>query len=475
LKGRTDKTNLLITVNHLIVRKEINYLIGLSFIAIISGACSGVEHSAASNGILLKNALVIDGNGGTPVQADILIHRDTITAIGTHLDTSGVQVLDLTGKTIMPALISTHVHIGILKDTANRAENYTRDNILAQLKKYEDYGVGTLLVMGTDRPLLFANGLKDSAMNGLLPGARIYSAGYGFGVPQGAPPMEMAMDQVFRPADSSRIPAEMDSLAILEPAVVKLWLDDFGGKYKKMDPSVYRTIIREAHKRNLRVAAHVYYLADARMLVSDGVDILGHSIRDSVIDDNLLQEMKTRKVVYIPTLSLDEFAYIYARRPEWINDPFFRTSLEPGVYEMITSPQYQDKLKKSPNYKHNVTAFNTALKNLKRIHDAGILISLGTDSGAMPLRAQGFSEHLELELMVKAGLTPLEAITVATKNASQVLRINDRYGSLEKGKVADLIVLNGNPVNNIKNTRSIMAVYKSGKQVSNGPLSVVKQ
>jgi imidazolonepropionase-like amidohydrolase len=142
---------------------------------------------------------------------------------------------------------------------------------------------------------------------------------------------------------------------------------------------------------------------------------------------------------------------------------------------MITSPQYQDKLKKSPNYKHNVTAFNTALKNLKRIHDAGILISLGTDSGAMPLRAQGFSEHLELELMVKAGLTPLEAITVATKNASQVLRINDRYGSLEKGKVADLIVLNGNPVNNIKNTRSIMAVYKSGKQVSNGPLSVVKQ
>ncbi|MEO5892926.1 MAG: amidohydrolase family protein, partial [Ferruginibacter sp.] len=106
----------------------------------------------------------------------------------------------------------------------------------------------------------------------------------------------------------------------------------------------------------------------------------------------------------------------------------------------------------------------------EKLYHAGILVSLGTDSGAMPLRAQGFSEHLELELMVQAGLTPLQAITIATKNAAQLLRINDRFGTLEKGKVADLIILGDNPANNIKNSRNIEAVYKSGKEVSKGPL-----
>ncbi|HEY4937220.1 MAG TPA: amidohydrolase family protein, partial [Puia sp.] len=197
-----------------------------------------------------------------------------------------------------------------------------------------------------------------------------------------------------------------------------------------------------------------------------------HSIRDSVIDDALVQEMKDKHVSYIPTLSLDEFAYIYARKPDWINDAFFKASLEPGVYEMISSEKYQNDLKNAPSYARNVHAFETALKNLKKLYDAGILISLGTDSGAMPIRAQGFSEHLELELMVQAGLTPLQALTVATRNASILLKINKNYGTLEKGKVADFIILDDNPVNDIKNTRKIIAVYKAGKKVSEGPLKL---
>lgn len=450
-----------------------NSLLTVSLAAFLLASCkSGNKTSLSADAILLQDVTLIDGNGGAPLEhTDILIQGDTIAEIGKNLDTAGFKVLNLSGKTIMPALISAHVHVGTLKGTTTKSVNYTRENILAQLKKYEDYGVGTIQVMGTDRPLLFSSGLRDSAMNGQLPGARMFSAGYGFGVPENAPPVDFGMDQVYRPTSAAQVPSEMDSLAKLKPSVVKMWVDDFGGKFKKMDPAIYQAIITEAHKHHIRVASHLYYLADARKLVADGLNIMGHSIRDSVIDDALIAQMKAKGVAYIPTLSLDEYAYIYARKPEWINDEFFKASLEPGVYEMITSKKYQDDLKNSPAYARSVAAYETALRNVKKLYLAGVLVAMGTDSGATPVRAQGFSEHLELELMVQAGLSPIQAISVATKNGAQLLQIAGKYGTLEKGKVADLIILKNNPLTDIKNTRGIEAVYKAGKEVSKGPLN----
>ncbi|MEO8584481.1 MAG: amidohydrolase family protein [Flavitalea sp.] len=426
----------------------------------------------AADSILFRHVTLIDGNGKSPVaNTDILIQGETIADIGKNLQAPGARIIDLKGKTVMPSLICAHMHIGLLKGTANNAENYTRDNILSQLNKYESYGVGNVLVMGTDRPILFESGLRDSSENGLLPGARLHSAGYGFGVPENAPPIEVGTDKVFRPQSKENVPLEMDTNAKLHPTIIKMWVDDFAGKYKKMDPSIYKSIITEAHKRNIRVASHLFYLADARKLVASGLDVIAHSIRDSVVDDALVQEMKKRNVMYIPTLSLDEFSYIYARKPEWINDEFFKRSLEPGVYEMITSEKYQNDLKNSPQYARNVKSFETALKNLQKIYAAGILVALGTDSGATPIRTQGFSEHLELELMVQAGLTPLQAITVATKNAAKLLKIDDHFGTLQKGKTADFIILSADPTKDIKNSRRIESVYKSGKEVSHGPLN----
>ncbi|KMQ65304.1 amidohydrolase [Chryseobacterium sp. FH2] len=447
---------------------QITLVTGIALVAI---SCNNGQKQKAADGLLLQDVTLIDGNGGKPqIHTDILLQGDSIAVIGQNLDTTNMKILDLNGKTIMPALISDHVHIGSLKGTANKAEYYTEGNIRTQLNKYQDYGVLNIMVMGSDRPLLFEKGIRDRSVAGNYPGARLHSAAYGFGVPKGAPPIEFAMDYVYRPEKPEQVAAQMDSLTKLKPDFVKIWIDDFGGKYKKMDPAIYKEIILQAHQRNLRVAAHAYYLSDARQLVVDGVDVIGHSIRDNVIDDALVQQIKAKGVTYIPTLSLDEFAYIYARKPEWINDPFFKASLQPGVYEMITSEKYQNDLKNAPNYATNIKAFETALKNLKKLYDAGVLIAMGTDSGAMPLRAQGFSEHLELELMVQAGLTPLQAITVATKNAARVLLIDKEFGTIEKGKTADLLILNGNPVSDIKQTRSIYAVYKAGKEVSRGPI-----
>lgn len=454
---------------------RIFYLL-LGFAALASCSKNNVANEIGNETILLKNVTLIDGNGETPAaNTDILLQNGKFADIGQNLKAENAKMLDLTGKTVMPALISDHVHIGSLKGTTNTAANYTRENILSQLKKYQDYGVTNILVMGSDRPLMFETDLRTESEKGNLDGARIHTAGYGFGVKNGAPPLQFAMDQVYRPDSVDQIPAEMDSLQKVNPEVVKIWVDDFGGKFPKMKPEIYNAIIKEAHQRNLRVAAHVYYLSDLKQLVEDGVDIIGHSVRSEMIDDATIHQMETKKIVYIPTLSLDEFAYIYAKKPEWINDEFFKKSLEPGVYKMITSAKYQNDLKNSPTFDKDTKAFQTALKNLKKVYDAGITVAMGTDSGAMPLRAQGFSEHLELQLMNEAGLTPLQAITVATKNSAKVLRIDDDFGTIEKGKTADFIILNANPEQNIKNTRNIFAVYKAGKEVSKGPLAKEKK
>lgn len=416
--------------------------------------------------LLLKDLTLIDGNGGKPVtHTDILITGSTIAAIGPHLQAPGARVVNCSGKTVMPGIISSHVHVGMIG--GHSKDPYTRDNILAQLKKYTSYGVTSILVMGSDQPMLFQSGFRDSSVNGLLPGARLYSAGYGFTAAGGGPGMKF----IYHPASAAQAAMEVDSLAPLKPTVIKMWVDDFGGSSPKMDGSIYKAIIARAHQHHIRVASHLYYLTDAQSLINNGLDIIAHSVRDQEIDPATLQQMKSRGIVYIPTLSLDKYAYIYARKPEWIDDPFFKASLEPGVYEMISSDSYQHNIKNAPSYQRNVHAFEIAMKNVKKVADAGIPVALGTDSGAQPVRAQGFSEHLEMELMVQAGLTPLQAITAATKNAASALNIDHNTGTLQKGKIADLLLLDANPAADIRNTRKIAAVYKAGREVSKGVLN----
>jgi imidazolonepropionase-like amidohydrolase len=136
---------------------------------------------------------------------------------------------------------------------------------------------------------------------------------------------------------------------------------------------------------------------------------------------------------------------------------------------MITSPEYKAKVQGSKATAQEKAALPIAMKNLKKLYDSGILVAMGTDSGATPIRVQGFAEHMELALMVQSGLTPLQAITVATKNGAQLLRIDDQYGTLEAGKKANFVVLEKDPSQDIRNTRTIRAVWKNGAKVSDGP------
>lgn len=414
----------------------------------------------ASQLTVLQGGRIIDGKGGAPVEGSIVIRDgriDTIQAPGAQ-PPAGAKVVDVRGKTLIPALIAGHAHLGITNGTASGAANITEANVTRQLQKYARHGVGTVAVFGTDHDFIYAMRADQRAGKLALP--TILTAGHGFGVPDGAPPIAMGMDQVYRPTTIEAVRKDFDALLAQKPDLVKIWVDDFGDKStKKMDPALYREVIQQAHKSGLKVVAHVYYLEDAKRLARDGVDLFGHSVRDKPVDAELIALMKEKNIAYIPTLALDDAFFVYADKPDWMNTPFFKASLDAGVGEWLASPAYKVKSISKKD-------LATAKANVLALHKAGIKVGMGTDSGATVARLQGFAEHRELELLIEAGLSPMQALQAATSVNAAILGIDQDRGSLVAGKQADILVLDANPLDDIRNTRKIHAIWLRGVPVA---------
>jgi len=249
--------------------------------------------------------------------------------------------------------------------------------------------------------------------------------------------------------------------------MVKIWLDSAGGLMPKLKPEVYSAVIDEAHKNGLRVAAHIYDLDDAKAVVRAGVDVIAHGVRDKPVDPEFIDMMKAQSLWYIPTIVLDYTNFAFAEHPAWTREPFFQRALHPAVRAQLDDPDYRERTLGMPATAKNRAAVVTNKQNLKAIHDASVRVGFGSDSG-VGLRIPGVAEHLELALMVEAGLTPMQAITNATSNAAALLKLDDR-GVLASGKLADLVVLDGDPIADISNSRRIHAIWHRGKKAA-GPI-----
>jgi imidazolonepropionase-like amidohydrolase len=354
----------------------------------------------------------------------------------------------------------------IVDDAESSARGYTRENVTAQLKQFERFGVTTILSLGLNRDLVYE--LRAEQRAGRLGGATIFTAGRGIGVPGGAPPLPAATDQIYRPASADEARKEVDEMAAHHADIVKIWVDKLHGAAPEMTPEIYKAVIDEAHKKHVRVAAHEYALEDAKELVASGVDVLAHSVRDQVVDDAFVQAMKQHKVWYVPTFTVDESFFVYAERSEFMTSAFFQQAAGPKLMAKFNAPGYAEKINQDAQTAQHRKDFAVGQQNLKRLFDAGVNVGFGTDSGALPGRIPGFAEHRELELMVEAGLTPMQAITAATGENAKLLHSSDR-GTVAVGKRADLLILDADPLVDIRNTQKIFAVYHDGRSVVDLP------
>jgi imidazolonepropionase-like amidohydrolase len=429
--------------------------------------------SAAQEGgqtVAFIGARLIDGSGQAPLEnSALVVQGETITAIGPEGSVKFAKdaaVIDCHGQTIIPGLITDHSHVGLVDGVSIKPENYNRQNILRQLRQYEAYGVTTVTALGLNGSLFYE--LREEQHAAKSPGADLFGAFRGIGAPLGAPPaavLPVSTDQLYRPETPEEARTAVREIVAGHTDLVKVWVDDLLGTSPKMKPEIYQAVIDEAHRAGIRVAAHIYYLDDAKAVLRAGADIIAHGVRDQPVDAEFIDEIKARSAWYIATINLDECSYIFAEQPAWTKEPFFQNALQPALKAQLSDPAYLEKTLKSPRVQIFEKAVATNQANVKALYDAGVMVAFGTDSGAIPPRIPGFAEHRELQLMVASGLTPLQAINCATSRAAALLGLSDR-GTLTPGKLADFVVLTANPLDDITNTEKIAAVWHRGKKAA---------
>ena len=432
----------------------------------------GSEAPGSGDALVFRNFTLIDGGDHAPVpNAAMVVEKGRVSWVGPAADLkepSGATTTDLKGAFVIPGLMNLHAHLGNTVDLVQDSKFHTRASIEKDLKTYASYGVTTVLSMGTDQDTIFpvrneqrAAFASESPATSRPPMARVYTTGQGLMFKGGYGGLAGVNQPVASPEQAAAaVNAQLDKGVDF----IKLWLDDELGTMPKMPAEIASAIIETAHKRNARVLGHIFYLEDAKFLAGQGIDGFVHSVRDQPIDQALIDSMEQHGTWQTAaTLSREASMFAYGSTPPFANDPFFTRGVSAKTLELIKSPERQKTIASNPNFKKYPAFYETGKANFKRLVDAGIPFALGTDAGP-PGRFPGYFEHWELQLMVEAGLTPAQAIDAATRRAAMFLGAED-LGTLEPTKWADFVVLDANPLMDIKNSRKIRAVYIAGSEV----------
>ena len=456
------------------MKRFTTYLLAMILIGLVAGCDGSGDKNAGDNGgataagadfAFYSGARWIPGDGSPAIEeATVIVENGKLKSIGKKGEffapKNSLQV-DMAGRTVMPVLVNVHGHPGLNNGASFGPENYSRESVISDLNRYGYYGVGTIVALGSDAGDT-AIQIRNEQKDGKLGGARLMTAGRGI-TAKGGFPTNLLKDLPIQVGTEAEARKAVDDNAALGVDLIKIWVDDAGGSMPKLKHELAAAAIDQAHKKNLKAVAHVFYLADAKDLVKAGIDGIVHSIRDTVVDDGFVAEMKAKNVFYAPTLTAHESKFIYADKPQWLFDQTLREVYPAQLSGYLLDDTVVNNIKRDPNTAKAKEQYAIAQKNLKKLADGGVTIVLGTDSGTART-LPGFFEQRELLLMGEAGMEAMDIIKAATTNSADALGLKDQ-GALVVGKNADLIVLSANPLEKIANSKEIFTIYKGGHEI----------
>ena len=428
-----------------------------NFVVLI--CCAGIA-SAATNAVVFEGARLIVDARKTPIDdAAFLVENGHIVKVGKKgalKIPAGAARVDLTGKTVIPALLDPHVHLGYQKGVTYAASNFTRENVVDQLNRYAYAGVAAVLSMGTDLGDLPFQLRAEKA-----PGrALLFTAGKGMASPDAGPGNAELKPSAYALTTEAQARQAVREQVAKKVDFIKVWVDDRNGTVKKTPPEIYRAIIDESHKLHTRVVAHVYYQEDAKGLARAGIDAFAHLVRDQEMDEESIALVKQHHVFMMPNLGLAE-SRTHAEPAAWLDDPLYRETTPAALVERVRASYAQ---RTPAAVEAAQKTYRIMQRNLAKLNAAGAWIGFGADSGAVPDYFHAYNTHRELQLMVEAGMTPAQALTAVTVTSADFLRLQD-HGTLDAGKSADFLVLDADPLHDIANTRKIAKVYLRGQEL----------
>src|SRR5713101_8478755 len=380
---------------------------------------------------VFEGARLIVGDGSAPVaDSAFIVENGRFTAVGRKGQLkvpAGAAHVDLTGKTVIPAIIDAHKHLAV-----------TRDALVDQLQHFAYYGIGATMSLGQDT----GDEVYPVRAETIPNAARYRTAGRGMTGRE--PGRSEAPFWVTTEAEARK---DVDEMAAKKVDIIKFWVDDRDHTVTKLSPELYRAGIDEAHKKGLRTIAHIFTLEDAKGTLRAGIDNFAHSVRDKDVDDEYIKLVKA-KPNFIVDPNLPDRGVKVDR--SWLRDSMTAEEFQKVQAESKDDPKAQQ-------------FFGIQSRNLARLNAAGIRIALGTDGNIT------WAAHEEMADMVASGMTPAQVLVAATRNSAALVGLKD-VGTVEKGKTADFLVLDANPLDDITNTRRINAVYLRGAAVDRASL-----